>query len=244
MKITVINGTEKRGVTYKLKEAFLEKFRSAEITEYYLPKDCPAFCAGCTSCFMRGEDTCKDFSYINAIEKSLLEADLIVMTSPAYVMQATGAMKALLDHFGYRWLPHRPAPELFGKRAVIISQCLGAGAKSTANDIKHSLSWWGISKIGVFRGALMSDVLWDKLPEKKRKKLTKKIGKLARRFAKINYAKPARTTLVTKMKFKICRMIQKKVRKSGVESLDNRYWIERGWLGKNRPWKKPRSLLF
>ena len=40
MKITVINGTEKHGVTYRLKEIFLENFRTnAEITEYYLPKD-------------------------------------------------------------------------------------------------------------------------------------------------------------------------------------------------------------
>ncbi len=38
MKITVINGTEKRGVTYRMKENFLEQFRDdAEITEYYLP---------------------------------------------------------------------------------------------------------------------------------------------------------------------------------------------------------------
>ncbi len=28
----------------------------------------------------------------------------------------------LLDHFGYRWMSHRPAKEMFGKRAVIITQ--------------------------------------------------------------------------------------------------------------------------
>lgn len=55
MKITVVNGTEKRGVTYKLKTIFLEKFKSAEVTEYYLPKDCPSFCAGCTNCFMKAD---------------------------------------------------------------------------------------------------------------------------------------------------------------------------------------------
>ena len=147
---------------------------------------------------------------INTIEKSLLEADLIVMTSPAYVMHTTGAMKALLDHFGYRWMPHRPVPEMFGKRAVIITQCLGAGAKSTAKDIKNSLSWWGISKIGVFSGALMGNIIWDKLSEKKRKSLTNNINKLARKFAKINYAKPAHTKFITKIKFKFCRLIQKK----------------------------------
>ena len=238
MKIAVINGTEKRGVTYKLKEIFLQHFKSAEITEYYLPKDCPSFCVGCTSCFMRGENSCKDFNYINAIEKSLLEADLIVMTSPAYVMHATGAMKALLDHFAYRWMPHRPAPEMFGKRAVIITQCIGAGAKSAAKDIKHSLSWWGISKIGVFNGVLMNDIIWDNISEKRRKKLANSINRLARQFAKINYSKPAHTKFNTQIKFIICRLIQKKVRKSGVAGLDNEYWYNNGWLGKSRPWKR------
>lgn len=241
MKITVINGTEKRGVTFRLKELFLERFRPiAEITEYYLPKDCPSFCAGCTSCFQKGESACKDYPYVSAIEKSLLEADLIVMTSPAYVMHATGAMKALLDHFGYRWMPHRPAPEMFSKRAVIITQCLGAGAKSTAKDIKHSLSWWGISKIGVFNGSLMGDIVWDKLSEKKRKQLTRGVKKLSRKFAKINYAKPAHTKAITKIKFGVCRMIQKKIRKSGVESFDVKYWESHGWLNRSRPWKRAR----
>ena len=238
MKITVINGTEKHGVTYKLKDLFLRNFESvAEITEFYLPKDCPAFCAGCTSCFMRGEDTCKDYTHINAVEKSLMQADLIVMTSPAYVMHTTGAMKALLDHFGYRWMPHRPAAEMFGKRAVIITQCLGAGAKSTATDIRHSLSWWGISKIAVFRGALMSGIAWNDLPEKKRTNLTDKVNKLARKFARIDYSKPARTKISTKVKFALCRFIQKRIHKIGAPSLDNEYWLDNGWLGKNRPWK-------
>lgn len=238
MKITVINGTEKRGVTYKLKEQFLDNFKPfAEITEFYLPKDCPSFCSGCTGCFMRGESVCKDRAYIAAIESALLQADLIVMTSPAYVMHATGAMKAFLDHMGYRWMPHRPADEMFGKRAVILTQCLGAGANSTAKDIKHSLSWWGISKIGVFKCALMSDIVWHKLPEKKRKKLTEGVNRLAEKFAKTNYSKPARTKATTKIKFAFCRLMQKQVRKRGIGGLDNEYWNDKGWLQKNRPWK-------
>lgn len=141
MKITVINGTEKHGVTYRLKEIFLSEFKNkADITEYYLPRDCPDFCIGCTSCILKGETACKDADKISIIEKSLLEADLIIITSPAYVFHITGALKAFLDHFAYRWISHRPAPEMFTKRAVIITQCLGAGAKSAAKDIKHSLS--------------------------------------------------------------------------------------------------------
>lgn len=238
MNITVINGTEKHGVTYRLKEMFLAGLKNkANITEYYLPKDCPGFCNGCISCMIKGENTCKDAEYIGRIEKSLLEADLIVMTSPAYVFHTTGAMKAFLDHFAYRWLPHRPAPEMFGKRAVILTQCLGAGARSAAKDIKHSLSWWGISKIGIFTGALMGDIVWDKLTEKKQAELMGKVRKLSQKFARMDYTKPARTNVITKIRFSFCRMMQKSLHKNDPGYLDGKYWAEQGWLGKIRPWK-------
>ena len=78
MNITVINGTEKHGVTYRLKETFLTEFRDeANITEYYLPKDCPNFCVGCLNCILKGEKTCKDAEYIRKMDESLLKADLI-----------------------------------------------------------------------------------------------------------------------------------------------------------------------
>ncbi len=238
MNITVINGTEKHGVTYRLKEMFLAKFKDkSSITEYYLPKDCPNFCTGCLCCTIKGENTCKDAEFIEKIDKSLLEADLIVMTSPAYVFHTTGAMKAFLDHFAYRWMPHRPAPEMFGKRAVIITQCLGAGAKSAAKDIRHSLSWWGISKIGIFTGALMGDIVWDNLTEKKQAELTKKIKKLSQKFARVDYTKPAHTKPITKIKFFFCRMIQQSLHKNDPAYLDGKYWAKQGWLGSGRPWK-------
>lgn len=238
MKITVINGTEKHGITYRLKEMFLAPLRgTAEITEYVLPGDCPAFCMGCTSCILAGEHTCKDAAYVQKIAASLLEAELIVMTSPAYVFHTTGAMKALLDHFAYLWMPHRPAPAMFGKRAVIITQCLGAGGKSAAKDIAHSLSWWGISDIRVFTGRLMGDIVWDRLTEKKRSELTQGIGKLSEKYVRADYAKPARTKWYTKLKFLFCRVMKRSLYESGPECVDVAYWAERGWLGSARPWK-------
>lgn len=237
MKLIVINGTEKHGVTYRLKELFLEPFREkAEIIEFYLPKDCPSFCSGCAGCILKGEHTCKDAEYIQKIAASLSASDLIVMTSPAYVMHTTGSMKALLDHFAYLWMPHRPAPEMFTKRAVIITQCLGAGAKSAANDIKHSLSWWGISKITVFTGKLMEDLVWERLAEKKRFELTKKIHRIAEKLAKVNYDTPSRVNALIRIKFLICRMMQKSLHKNDPKYLDGKYWADHGWLGKDRPW--------
>lgn len=239
MRITVINGTQKHGVTFRLKELFLESFRErAEITEYELPRDCPAFCTGCISCVLKGEDTCKDAAFVQKIASSLLAADLIVMTSPAYVMHATGAMKALLDHLTYLWLPHRPAPEMFSKRAVIITQCLGAGARTAAQDIRHSLSWWGISHIRVFTGKLMGDIEWNRLSPQKQRELTRRIRRLSQAFARIDFARPAGTSLITRSKFNICRMMQKSLHQRDPAYLDGAYWAALGWLSKGRPWKK------
>lgn len=238
MKIAVFNATEKHGVTYRLKEIFLEPFRDmAEITEFYLPKDCPSFCAGCTVCFRGDENKCKDAEYTQKIQKALLEADLLVFASPAYVFHTTGAMKAMLDHFGYRWMPHRPSKEMFSKRAVIITQCLGAGDKSTAKDIKDSLSWWGVSFIKEYRFKLMSEIDWDKIPEKKKSKITSKLAAAADKIKNIDYNKRPHTNIATKIKFYMVRMLQTNLGKENPEYTDFKYWKENGWLGKTRPWK-------
>ena len=238
MKITVINGTEKHGVTYKLKEIFLDELRSqAEITEFYLPKEGPGFCTGCTTCFMDDERKCKDAAAVQKIEKALSEADLIVLASPAYVFHATGAMKTMLDHFGYRWMPHRPAKEMFGKRAVIITQCLGAGGKSAAKDMKDSLSWWGVSSIRVCSFRLMSDIHWDKIPEKKRRRLTAKLVHIAGKIRQTDFTRPARTGLKTRFRFYAVRMMQTGLGKNDPEYTDFKYWKKNGWIDKNRPWK-------
>lgn len=239
MKITVINGTEKKGVSFKLKEIFLKKIRdNAEIQEFYLPKDCPKFCAGCITCFVKNEDMCPHNDYIKPIRKSIENSDLLVFISPAYVMHTTGAMKSFLDHMAFLWMPHRPHPAMFTKRAVIITQCLGAGAKSTAKDIKDSLSWWGISKIKIVTARLTEDILWEKLSQEKQNKIERKMDKFSNQVVKINFNKVPKTSLLVKIKFNICRMIQKTIYKKNKKSLDCQYWLEHGWLNKKRPWNK------
>ncbi len=237
MKITVINATEVKGITFKAKEIFLEQFKDADITEFYLPKDCPAFCCGCKTCILKGEDKCKDFEYIQKIDKSIKEADLLVFPSPAYVFHTTGAMKAMLDHFAYRWMPHRPSKEIFTKRAVVITQCLGSGEKSAAKDIKDSLAWWGVSAVYSTSFKLMSEINWSKIPQKKQQAITNKITKLAIKVAKIDFSKPAKANLATKLKFYMVRMLQTSLGKKDPEYVDYNYWKEQGWLDKVRPWK-------
>ena len=83
----------------------------------------------------------------------------------------------------------------------------------------------------------MSDIVWEKLSQKKQAELTGKIQKLSRKFAHIDYTKPAHTNLITKFKFLVCRMMQQYIHKSDPEYLDGKYWAEQGWLDSGRPWK-------
>lgn len=117
---------------------------------------------------------------------------------------------------------------MFGKRAVIITQCLGAGGSSTAKDIKDSLSWWGISYIRKCTFRLLSDIHWDKIPEKKRNAMTDKLNSLACKMLAIDYSKPAHTKLTAKMKFYVTRMMQTGLGKENPEYTDFRYWKANG----------------
>ena len=104
MKITVINGTEQKGCTFAMKEAFLSAMGDGHgITEYYLPRDCPAFCVGCKACFSRDIGVCPHGRHTVPIWESIVSADLLVFASPTYVFHVTAQMKALLDHYGTKW---------------------------------------------------------------------------------------------------------------------------------------------
>ena len=54
-----------------------------------------------------------------------MEADLIILASPVYVYHVTGAMKALLDHYGYMWMAHRPEEAMFKKTGTLRFYCCG-----------------------------------------------------------------------------------------------------------------------
>ena len=238
MTITVIYGTEKHGVTYRLTQLFLDCFgQDATVHRFFLPRDCPAFCSGCCSCFLKGEAACKDAAAVQTLRDAILAADLLVLASPVYAFHATAAMKNLLDHLAFQWMVHRPAAAMFSKRAVIITQSIGAGQRSTVKDMRDSLSWWGISQIGVFKMPLMEDVFWERISEKRRALLEKKIRKLGQRTKKL-CAQKARPSLLTKTKFMICRAMQKSVYENNSAGFDAAYWKRQGWLDEKRPWNE------
>lgn len=227
MKATIIIGTAQKGCTYAMKELLKEQFTTLHpeiaFDEYTLPNAAPHFCVGCKSCFLKGEETCPHHSAVAPIWASFLESDLLVFIFPLYVMRVPGQLKALLDHFGYRWASHRPDPRMREKRALIITQGIGAPTKYALSDVETSLRWWGVSDIRSLGIKLMEGVIWDELSTKKRGEIEQKLYRLAG-----TTCKPLRpNNLRTRLFFKMCQAMQRDMVKKGEPfSLDTHYWLD------------------
>lgn len=229
MKITIIHGQSHKGSTYHIAKMLAEKL-NGEMTEFFLPKDFKDFCVGCTSCFEKSETLCPHYEKLKPITEAMDNADVIILASPVYVYHATGAMKAFLDHYGYRWMVHRPEEKMFRKQAVCISTAAGAGMKSTNKDMADSMFFWGIAKTYTY-GAAVAAVSWDGVNEKKKRRIEKKMTALAYKIKKTNGT--VIPSVKTRAFFSIMRLAQKK----GWNEADMEYWKEKGWTGSRRPWK-------
>ena len=233
MNVAVITGTEVKGCTYRIKEIFLDTLRensdlSLQITEFYLPKDSPHFCTGCKVCFMQRESLCPHASSIEPIWAAIMGADLVVFAYPVYALRAPGQLKALLDHFCCHWMAHRPESAMFTKRAAILTQSIGAPNRGAQKDVKTSLSWMGVSSIRTLGFGLREGVIWDELSEKRRGAIEKKVRVFADGFLGQG---PAAMGLSVKMKFVLCKSIQRsQLKKGGPVSPDLQHYLDRGWV--------------
>lgn len=230
MKITLVYGQSHKGSTYHIARLLADKL-GGEINEIFLPRDFCDYCTGCTTCFIKGEDKCPQYYKLSPITQAIDEADVLIFSSPVYVFHATGGMKNLLDHYGYRWMAHRPEEKMFKKQAVVISTAAGMGTKSTNKDMADSLFYWGISRIYQY-GIPVAATSWEGVSEKKRNKIEKKLNsltnKIKRREGKVT------PTLKGRFMFFIMRMYHK----NDWNPKDKEYWKEKGWLANKRPWKE------
>lgn len=229
MKIAVINGTSQKGVTHMMKEEFLHNLRKGnEITEFY-PKDFPAFCTGCKGCFLRGEEKCPHFDKKAPVWEAMLGADLLVFAYPVYALRVPASIKSLLDHLCVHWMVHRPEPAVFEKTAVIITNSVGAPNGAAQKDVKTSLNWMGVSRVYTCGAPMMGDILADKMTQKHRQMIEKKMRRLAE---KVRDIKPCRhMSLKVRMLFWMAKLQHKMVRKTEeVPGLDSAHYIRYGWM--------------
>lgn len=237
MKIAVITGTEVKGCTYHIKEAFLESLRQGnEITEFYLPRDLPHFCCGCKNCFLKSEQLCPHAKDTLPIWNAMLDAELLVFASPVYALRTTAQMKALLDHLCVHWMVHRPDDRMFYKKAVILTNAIGIFNGGAQKDIETSLQWLGVPDIKKLGIGLLEGVIWSELSEKRRERILTRTKQLAARYQN---ATPARKGFKTVFLFALSRrMHQTFAGKQETLSADDQYWVDKGWIKRNTFRKK------
>lgn len=229
MKTVIIHGQSHKGSTYHIAHQVAEKI-GGEITEFFLPRDFGEFCVGCNTCFNVDETRCPHYEKLKPLTDAMDTADVIILASPVYVYHATGAMKAFLDHYGYRWMVHCPEESMFKKQGVCICTAAGAGLKSTLKDMADSLFFWGVAKIYRY-GNGVAAVNWEGVSDKKKNAIDKKTTAIANKIkSRSNNMKPG---LKTKAFFFMMHLMQK----NGFNPRDVEYWKNKGWTGNARPWK-------
>ena len=229
MKVVIIHGQSHKGSTYHIAHMLAVKI-SEDIKEFFLPRDFGEFCVGCIKCFTESEKKCPHFEKLKPITDAMDEANVIILASPVYVYHTTGAMKAFLDHYGYRWMVHSPEECMFKKQGVCISTAAGAGMKSTNKDMMDSLFFWGVAKRYKY-GVGVAAVDWNGVSEKKKKAIEKATSSIAKRI--IYNSGNIKPGIKTKGMFWIMHLMQK----NGFNPRDAEYWKAKGWTGKIRPWK-------
>lgn len=236
MNIAIAYGTMHRGSTYQCVQLILKQLsRSHELTvsEFFLPRDMPHFCSSCFSCFLHGEDTCPHYGSMKPITDAFTAADLIILASPAYVLDVSGQMKALLDHLAYQWMPHRPSPAMFRKIGVAVSTGAGAGTAGANKTMKRSLTFWGVNRVFTY-GSLVGAMGWEDVKPDKQEKIKKQLATLSRKIAAAyREADRLRPRPFTKILFTMMRGMMKS---NDWNPKDKEHWAAQGWLAGKKPW--------
>ena len=234
MKITVINGSPRKGNTYAAAQLFKGEMLSCgdiEFTEFFLPQDMPKFCKGCMLCLDIDEQLCPHSEYTLPILEAMLSADALIFTTPVYVLQTPGSVKAFLDHYAFMFIVHRARTEMFSKKAFVLSTTAGAGTKEAMKTIITSLKFWGINRVYSY-GFNMWSIDFETMDSKRRIKIETAIKKHARLFYKeVTSGKKRSPYLLTRFMFYFRRNMLRKDDES--VSADKRYWMEQDWFNRS-----------
>jgi len=147
-------------------------------------------CTGCGECIMN-EGTCIINDHMNPLCDKLMKADALIIGSPTYYMDISGAIKCFIDRsmpIFYRGVGPDYSPDLpvlgkrplAGKPAVTVTTVAGSGHERTKETLKIFVD--GINKMQlaaeIAEAIGMDDV--DDMPEvmKRAGEAGKKLGKM------------------------------------------------------------------
>lgn len=223
MKYLLINGSPRKGNTWKLVEVAKAHIQSedalAEFEELHLAAENLPFCCGCSNCFRLGHEKCPHSTTIIKIIHAIERADGVIFASTTYNMRETSILKNLFDHLCF--MLHRP--HFFSSKALIITTTGGVGGKAAAKSIASFLEGIGFNQCYLFSVASLS---WNnyQVGEKTKSKLDKVSGQFYRDVASKKLHSPSCLDLIPYNLFR--GMSQAYVKGTEYETQDGVYWTE------------------
>ena len=225
MIITAIH-SKSTGSTHAIAQMLIEEIKkirsNAEINQFVVAGFQP--CAGCFTCFSKGEEFCPHYESAHPIISSIEQSDVVILDSPTYCMGISGAMKSFLDHMCYRWFAHRPHPSMATKIGVAISTTGGVGAKGVTKALKSQFFGWSAAKYYSLSFAVMGRS-WDEIKESRKKEIIRAVRKTARKVAE--KSSKAKRSLYLRFILTAMRIVQKQ---NDWFPLDKAWWQEQGWI--------------
>jgi multimeric flavodoxin WrbA len=222
-KVTAFVGSAHRQNTYKAVVQFLNHLQACgeveceivTLSDYKL-----GMCRGCRLCFEKGEAFCPLKDDRNVLFEKIMVSDGVIFATPNYSFDMSGIMKVFLDRFGFAI--HRP--RYFGKAFTsIVTQGFSGGDK-IIETLDFNANLLGFTTL---KGTTVTG--FDPKTEKEQQKIDKTLSKQSRRFhALLSKPGDSMPTLYQLMIFRIGRTTVKQ--KAEPDSLDYRYYTEKGWL--------------
>lgn len=201
-------------------EAQMRAIQPTEVEYVFLQKVGVPFCDGCLSCVNVGEASCPEFATIGPIAAKMDAADGLILGAPVHTFAVTGLMKNFVEYFMYK----RNRPSFFGKKAVVTATASGGGHTQVLDFLEGTATAWGcdvVTRLGISSSQM------------KKPRYVEKVDACVREVAEtfvreINQGGLGSPKFGALMNFRAMQNMTH----SQPDSVNHRYWTERGWFDK------------
>lgn len=122
----------------------IKKSNVVEECHIYTPQSCNILnCCGCCNCFTKGYCILDEKDAFCTIKAQILDADVVIFSSPVYAASVTGDMKMLIDRLSY-WLHLMP---LAGKIGITVVTASSNSLMETNSYLKRIQEYLGLCVI-------------------------------------------------------------------------------------------------
>lgn len=201
-------------------EAAMQANQPTEFEYVFLQRVNLPYCDGCLSCVNVGESACPEYATVGPIAAKMKAANGIVLGAPVHTFAVTGLMKNFVEYFMYQ----RNRPTFFGKKAIVTATASGGGHTQVLDFLDGTAAAWGcdvVSRLGVSSSQMKKAAYVEKVDAC--------VQEVAASFVdEINKGELGSPKFGALMNF---RAMQNMTRNQK-NSVNYRFWEERGWLDK------------